>query len=290
MSIRNLLPLLLLGSLLVACGDSRPSEPRPEPRPEPRLCNGGVQLCDRAYDEVAYATAHNAYSNEQNGFIGPNQQYDVPRQLADGVRGLMLDAYILDGEVLQYHALPDLGTYPLVSTLLEIREFLESNPQEVVTIIFESYIDGDEMAAVFAEAELTQFAHPQAVGSDWPTLGALIDSGKRLVVFTDRDGGARDWYLPVWDFAFETPYSFATPGDLSCEPNRGDPSHSLFILNHFLTQTFGSPELAEQVNYNPLLEDRIAECTERNAKSPNFVTVDFYNIGDTLLDVDVMNQ
>ena len=300
MRMRSGLIALVLGVSLVACGDGGDPSPSPTvtpgptqtpaPTPVPVLCNGGSQLCDRAYDEVAYATTHNAYSNATDGFIGPNQEFAVPRQLSDGIRGLMLDAYILDGEVVQYHGLPDLGTYPLVTTLNEIREFMEANPREVVTLIFESYVDGDEIAGVFEEAGLVDLAHSQSTDAPWPTLGEMIEDGKRLVVFTDLDGGARDWYLPVWDFAFETNYSFAEPEDLSCDPNRGNPENSLFILNHFLTQTFGSEELAEQVNFNPLLEDRIEECALRNDRLPNFVTVDFYNIGDTLADVAALNE
>ncbi|HAC79187.1 MAG: hypothetical protein P8K76_03680 [Candidatus Binatia bacterium] len=296
MLMRNSLLALCTAMIVAACGDSGSPgpdptpTPTPGPTPTPLLCNGGSQLCDRAYDEVAYATTHNAYSNATDGFIGPNQEFAVPRQLSDGIRGLMLDAYILDGEVVQYHALADLGTYPLLSTLTEIREFLQANPREVVTIIFESYVDGDDIADVFAEAGLVEYAHAQSLEDPWPTLGEMIESGKRLVVFTDLDGGARDWYLPVWDFAFETPYSFSVPEDLSCEPNRGNPENSLFILNHFLTQTLGSPELAEQINFNPLLGSRIEECMLRNDRMANFVTVDFYNIGDTLVDVAALNE
>ena len=155
---RNSLLALCTAMIVAACGDSGSPgpdptpTPTPGPTPTPLLCNGGSQLCDRAYDEVAYATTHNAYSNATDGFIGPNQEFAVPRQLSDGIRGLMLDAYILDGEVVQYHTLADLGTYPLLSTLTEIREFLQANPREVVTIIFESYVDGDDIADVFAEA------------------------------------------------------------------------------------------------------------------------------------------
>jgi hypothetical protein len=271
--------------LLVACGDSG-SGPAPEPQP----CNGSPVLCDRAFDEVAYVTTHNAYANAADGFAGPNQENDVPTQLERGARALMLDVYDLGGEVVQYHGIQALGVRPLRETLLELKDFLDANPREVVSLIFESYVPGEMLAAEFDAVGLTEMAHSQVPGEAWPTLGAMIEGGARLVVFTDSGGGARSWLHPVWNHAFETHYSFAEPEDFDCAPNRGDPAHPLFILNHFLTQTLGSAALAEQVNYNPLLEERVARCASENDAFPNFITVDFENIGDVYDVVAQWNQ
>ncbi len=252
-------------------------------------CNGAPELCDRRFDEVAYATTHNAMSNVEDGFVGPNQRFSVSRQLADGIRGLMLDIHYWEDVVTLCHSLCQIGQRPLLATLNDIRTFLERRPSEVVTIIFESYVSAADTAAVFEEAGLLPYVHAQPVGAPWPTLRAMIEANRRLVVFTDRQGGTYPWYHHVWSYAFETHYSFATPADLSCTPNRGSTSNSLFILNHFLTQVFGSPQLASQINFNPLFIDRARSCGEQNAALPNFVTVDFYDIGDGLRVVDELN-
>ena len=42
------------------------------------------------YDEVVYLTSHNAYTNEAEGWILPNQGLSMDDQLALGVRGLTL--------------------------------------------------------------------------------------------------------------------------------------------------------------------------------------------------------
>jgi hypothetical protein len=116
-------------------------------------------------------------------------------------------------------------------------------------------------------------------GSHEAATGQLIAAGTRLVVFTD-ERGVLPWHHYVWDYASETPYSFETPADLSCAPNRGDPAQPLFILNHFLTQVLGSPQLAEQINHDPLFIERALACQAERSRLPNFVTVDFYDIGD----------
>lgn len=252
-------------------------------------CNGAPELCDRRFDEVSYATTHNAMSNAQNGFSGPNQQYDVTRQLEDGVRGLMLDTHYDAGTVKLCHSFCTLGSRPLVSTLVEIRQFLEQNPYEIVSIIFESYVSAADTQASFAAAGLLPYVHAQGVADPWPTLRQMIAADRRLVVFTDSGGGTYPWYHHVWNYAFETHYSFASPEDLSCAPNRGNPSNRLFILNHFLTRIFGSRDLAEMINHNPLFIDRAHACETANAALPNFVTVDFHDIGDVFAVVDELN-
>ena len=96
--------------------------------------------------------------------------------------------------------------------------------------------------------------------------------------------------MNVWDHAFETHFSNEVPEDFSCVDNRGAPSNALFILNHFLTDVFGSPALAEQVNHDPLLGDRIDECEAFQATVATFVTVDFVEIGDVFAAVDRRNS
>ena len=268
-------------------------------------CNGKSYLCSRPYNEVHYPTTHNAMSNSTDGWIGPNQALDVSGQLALGARGLMLDAWEagdpnpLNGQIqlpdedpekpFFCHALCLLGNMPLSDGLQEITDFLDANPGEVVTIIFESYVTAELTAAAFEAADLKKYTY-QHDGGAWPTLGQMIDAGTRLVVFQDVSVyPSYPWQMYVWDYAFETNYAAATPEDFSCDVNRGNPNHDLFIFNNFLTSVFGSPESAEQVNSNPFLVTRINECEAVRAAMANFVTVDFISIGDTVITVDELN-
>ncbi len=78
----------------------------------------------------------------------------------------------------------------------EVREFLIANPREVVTVIWELFA-GDpsgalkrQLTATVGDLGLTQLLHEQALGEPWPTLGQMVESGKRLVFFTPTRGGA----------------------------------------------------------------------------------------------------
>lgn len=268
-------------------------------------CNGEQSLCARSYDQVRYVTTHNSMSNAADDWNKPNQNLDMPAQLQAGVRGLMLDTYRA-GDKNQFdqiqvpdadpdasflcHVLCSIGKQPLAEGLGEIREFLDENPGEVITFIIESYLSHELTAEAFDEAGLTRYTYVHT-GATWPTLGQMIDAGTRLVVLQDTAvDPSYPWLMNVWSHAFETHYSWAAPEDFNCDVNRGDAANDLFIFNHFLTGVFGAPELAEQVNYNPLLIDRINECEAFQAAPANFVTVDFVDIGDAISTVKSLND
>jgi hypothetical protein len=257
-------------------------------------CNGFAALCDRPFDAVAYATTHNAMSNAEEGWLGPNQRFAVTTQLDDGVRAVMLDTWYFGGDVVLCHggdvfACNLTGMKPLADGLAEIEEFLERRPNEVVSIIFESYVSEIDTEADFLAAGLLDGVHVQPLGQPWPTLRQLIEADRRLVVFTDDSGAGLPWHHYVWDFAWETHFSFQDPEDFSCAINRGSMQNSLFILNHFLTRFIGTPQLADMVNHDPLFIDRAEQCLAESGRLPNFVTVDFYDIGDVFSVVERLN-
>jgi hypothetical protein len=256
----------------------------------PTTCNGDVSLCAKRFDEVAYPTTHNAFSTTDD-FLAANQTHRIPRQLEDGVRGLMLDIYEMNGEILLCHGGCGrvLGQTPLVDTLIEIREFLRCHPGEVISIIFESYVSAELVEDAFVASGAIDYVRAQPLDAAWPTLTEMIAADERLVVFTDKEGGAFDWYLDVWAYARETPYAAETPDDLSCTGGRGPLDGGLLIFNNFLTNALGSPELADMVNHDPFLIDRIDQCEEELGQFANFITVDYYEIGDLFEAVSTSN-
>ena len=275
----------LVALLVVSCAA--------EPIPIPPECNGAVELCARRFDQVAYPTTHNAMSSEDDGWVNPNQYHDVPAQLEDGVRALMLDTHYFEDRTMLCHGVCQLGSQPLAEGLAEIADFLHHHRGEVVTIIFESYISADDTRVAFEDSGLADYlfrpASPPSPTSPWPTLRQLIDDDQRLVVLTDAEGGAFPWYLDVWGQAWETPFAAREITDFTCDPGRGDPANPLFIFNHFLTRTRPVPEDADQVNADPLLIDRARECMAASGSLPNFVTVDFYSVGDLFEAVASLN-
>lgn len=258
-------------------------------------CNGHPELCDRRYDEVAVVMTHNAMSSAEEDFISPNQNRRLWRQLEDGVRGFMLDVHVgRDGSVLLCHGLCALGQRPLADGLRDLRVFLDCHPHEVLTVIFESNASEAQVAAGFSASGLDRYVHtpqgPPGPNVAWPTLRDMIAAGERVVVFTADRSRTLPWHLYTYDWAWENPYSAETPSDLSCREDRGDRDRSLWVFNHFLTAPVASPTLAEMINHEPFFTTRVDGCrTDAGGDLPNFVTVDFYDLGDALAVVDALN-
>ena len=255
-------------------------------------CNCYTELCQKRYDQVAYLTTHNAFNSQQDNFSFPNQSYSITRQLVDGVRALMIDVYDKDGVPTVYHSTSLLGSHPLSQNLKEIYDFMVNNPKEIVTIIFECYVTAAAIESELNTAGLLSMTFIKTNDSQWPTLQHLIDSGKRLVIFTDKkDASANQkWYHYVWNYAVETSFSVTDTAGLNSSFIRGNASNDLFILNHFLvSKTFGTgvKSKAEIANSNPFFIQRAKKSIAETSKFPNFVTVDFYEVGNCL---DVINE
>ena len=173
------------------------------------------QDLQKPYNQVAFLVTHNSFSYGINfGIWARNQRFGVARQLKDGVRGLMLDIYPgwNSADVRLCHATCVWsGSADLVYTLMEVREFLETNPYEVVTIIFEDYLRNPRvLAKVFDDADISKFVLTSdhwGDGIDWPTLSEMISLGRRLIVFnnvgmTGFPYSARN----MWNFVMESRY------------------------------------------------------------------------------------
>ena len=122
----------------------------------------------------------------------------------------------------------------------------------------------------------------------------MINNNNRLVIFTDVNDASSSqlWYHYVWDYAVETHYSVSTINNFTCNFNRGDSINDLFILNHFVTDAtlgYGLYNESNDVNANPFFITRAIDCQTQTNKFPNFVTVDYYELGDGLAVVDQLN-
>jgi hypothetical protein len=272
-----------------ASGDAGDAGPT---RPPPTVCNGEPSLCAKRYNEVAYPTTHNAMSAIEWGFRVPNQRHPMDRQLADGVRAMMLDTWY-DGQnprtrVPSFcHVGCTLGKISMADGLAIIRTFMEQNPDEVLSLLIENHISNQDTAQAFQDAGLVDVTFTHTLGDPWPTLSEMIQSGRKLVVYAETMGGDPAWYHDLYAIAAETPYDFQMPSDFSCRQNRGLLKNELFLINHFLTGP--SEMLADEVNHNPLLIDRAQQCQQERGMFPNFLAVDFYEIGDLFAAVRTLN-
>ena len=292
-------------------------------------CNGHVELCDRRYDEVTQAGAHAAASGHGPVSIWPEQDADLRAQLDLGIHVLLLDSrrwtaltsadqlvaarpglsrQVAERVVAAVGPSPAgragsylchdhcaLGAVPLVDALREIRGFLDASPHEVVTLVLSDRttgadrLTGEELGTAFAAAGLTPYLHAQPPGVRWPTLGDLIASGRRLVVFTEPGGQPQAWLHRAADHLRRTPDLPLTSEDLDCRPREGAPGTGLLLVNHRVRRAAPDRNDAATVNARDTVVETARWCERELGEAPDVVAADFVTLGDLVEAVDVLN-
>ncbi len=164
---------------------------------------------------TAMIGAHNAYNNYADGYvIKPNQEYSMTDQLNMGARVLMLDVHHICAfkcEIRLSHAsINKYGHHVGASSgdrhfgfgIIEIKQWLDKNPGEVIILDMEEKLEGNaESIADYAwvlehflggtyknrkDYMLRQSDLPDGEGRSndkrWPTLQEIRDMGKQVVL------------------------------------------------------------------------------------------------------------
>ncbi|KAK3241726.1 hypothetical protein CYMTET_48543 [Cymbomonas tetramitiformis] len=192
-----------------------------------------------------------------------------------------------------------------------VATFLEANPHEVITIIYEDYVrQGNLVLNDFEAADLLKYTYvhddtlPDGAGSTstgpWPTLQRMIESGERLLVLTDRNYNP-EWLAQVapWlhynkNVYWETRYDNTQTADFDCELDRGDKGlNKLLVVNHYRNDYWGLPaqsKAARSNDYDMIVRHAlICNVTTQPAQYPNFMTFDFWSTGDVVRAVQDIN-
>lgn len=288
-------------------------------------CNGRPEYCNRFYSNITFIGSHDS------PFVGElpqqNQNIGIKAQLDMGIRYVQAQTHhsIIDKNVLELcHTscfLEDAGT--LKSFLVTVKHWLDAHPNEVVTLLL---TNGDsvgiaEFGDTFAKSGIESYAfvpssspNKLSIG-DWPTIGDLISSGKRLVVFLGKycitthrrpiltalfvclDYGADttkvNYILDEFTYYFETPYDVTDASFSSCSidrPSGASATGRMYIVNHFLdVDIFGIkvPDRDRAAKTNAATGDgsigaQASECEALYHRAPNAVLVDFVDKGDVI--------
>jgi hypothetical protein len=200
---------------------------------------------------------------------------------------------------------------------------MDANPNEVITLLLVNMdsVDAKELQAEYSKADLAHYGWVPSAASDapvlpgqnhkvWPTIGELIDKGERLVSFVNPlvpNADNTPYLLNEFDFLWENAYDVTNPTNFTCTPDR--PSNTatvhemrrsgrLFLMNHMLywQQAFNikTPDarwVEETNSWNGLggVGIHLLECENQLKRQPNFILVDFFNVGPAMASVDRIN-
>ena len=208
----------------------------------------------------------------------------IHRELGAPPRGTPTEVYLC-------HSFCELGAIPMKTVAQQMRSFLDKHKSEVLAIVIEDYVPPSSILDVLNATHLSQMLFDVHTGQPLPTLGAMVRTGKRLLVSLENNDGGPTLPNAFTGLVEETPYTFLRPSDLtdtaSCRPNRGTGGAPVFQLNHWLTPA--SRTTARAVN-SAALRARVKECTTVRGRPPTLVAVDFADNSDVVSVVNELNR
>lgn len=194
-------------------------------------------------------------------------------------------------EVFLCHSVCELGATPMSAALGDYRRFLEANRGEVVILFIEPYVPPAEIAKEFKRAGLDRYVTTLDRSQPLPTLGRLVRTNRRLVVFTEKDAdGTVPWYLDGFSFVQDTPLGATKTSQLSCRRERGTADSPLLMLNHWAD--LFPPQLTANRPFQTrkFLLERARRCARARGMPVNLIAVDFYDQGDLIPVVRQLNR
>lgn len=242
----------------------------------------------------------------KKGNAAANQAYGVTQQLDDGIRLLQGQTHKVNGTLRYCHTSCDiLDSGPIVDYLTTVYNWVNTHPYDVVTIILENgdYVWVENYTAPLEASGLVKYAYippkiPMSL-NDWPTLAQMILSGKRVVFFMDYMSNQAsvpyvlDQFSQLWESSFdptdrEFPCNVQRPPGLSLV----DAQNRMYMTNHNLNTELTLLGYSLTVPTTTLLNvtNNVtgfgslglgAEiCHHDYGRPPNFLNVDYYNVGD----------
>ncbi|KAM6499914.1 PLC-like phosphodiesterase, TIM beta/alpha-barrel-containing domain containing protein [Amanita muscaria] len=249
------------------------------------VCNGHSELCSRSYGNVTFIGAHDSFA------------YSRDPALNNGVRLLQAQSHMF--------FLYDGGT--VLNYLKKVKRFMDQNPNEVLTLLFtnpEGRSVLNVWKPIFDQAGLTSMMyvppHVPMKYNEWPTLGEMIDSGKRVVVFLDSsaDTSKVDFILPEFPMIWETPFGVTDPS-FPCSVNRIEgplaTTDHMYMINHSLNKNVLGIVISDAFDapttngVTSILNNANGCVPLGGGRNPNFLLLDFVDLGNAFRAADVLN-
>ncbi|KAI0143901.1 PLC-like phosphodiesterase [Hypoxylon sp. NC0597] len=269
-------------------------------------CNNYPEFCSRKYSNITHVACHNSPFITPNN-LAANQQYDVTAQLNDGVRFLQAQIQWPAGgnEPHFCHTSCDiLDAGPITDWLGQVKNWVAAHPYDVVTILLGNgnysvpslYVPYIEQTGILRYV-YTPPVVPMAL-DDWPTLSEMVLRGQRVVMFMDYMANQTQfpWLLDEFSQLWETPFD-PTDQSFPCTVQRppnlaeADARNRLYMINHNLniqlsilgTEMLVPARTELNVTNNVTgfgsLGLSANNCRSDWGRAPNFLNVDYYNMG-----------
>ncbi|MFA5329153.1 MAG: LamG-like jellyroll fold domain-containing protein [Prolixibacteraceae bacterium] len=164
-------------------------------------------------------------------------------------------------------------------TILEIKNYLDSKPEKVFTLFLDFGINVNELSDILDETGMLNYLYSYDAKEGWPSLKSMIETNKRLVVFSMQEHrNSPEWLHYIWNHAVEPYFSIWEAPVFKGEFLKGDPKNSLLIYNdyNFPPKSEATKNMRYDTSQNPYLIEHIKNTWTNTGKTPNFIMLDRY--------------
>ena len=188
---------------------------------------------------------------------------------------------------------PD-GTFvPFVPILREIRQSLDANPYQFITLFLDFNIELD-LRSAFADAGLIDYLFEYGQRTTWPALQEMKAGEKRLVVFeVQAHVNSPAWLHPMTDLVIHTDPDWGNSmGSVELQEDKMKKNLTVFTgFKNVEAMQFRSGNLYETSRYTPYLVNAVKDNWINEGRVPNFILIDRYGewVGATLRNLRSFN-
>ncbi len=192
-------------------------------------------------------------------------------------------------ELFLCHTLCELGAVPALEQLRAYARWLATHRDQVLLFIVEPYAPPAQIERLFRDAGLLNQVVTLDRTAPLPTLGDLVRSDRRLIVFSEGEAGAPPWYMPAWSFIQDTPLGAEKPAEFSCRISRGDADSPLLLVNHWVDTFPPNPRRNHEIG-GAFLTRRLQRCERERGMMVNLIGVDFYDRSGVVAAARTLNE
>ncbi len=228
----------------------------------------------RQYDETIFVI-----SNFSGVDANLNEPRTVQELLNENISGFR---FYLEWEKQQNQLMikkSDGSSLSFRKTMLEIKSYLDNNPEKVFTLFLDFGTNVNELSDVFQELGINRYIYTYDAQEGWPTLKNMIEDNRRLVVFSMQEHrNSPEWLHYIWNHAVEPYFSIWEAPVFKGEFLKGDPKNSLLIYNDYNIprKSEASRSIKYDSNQNPYLIEHVKNTWTNTGKTPNFIMLDRY--------------
>lgn len=188
---------------------------------------------------------------------------------------------------------PDGSFMPLVNGLQDIRQSLDANPYQFVTLFLDFNVELD-LAKVFADAGLSNYLFEYGQRTTWPALQEMKADEKRLVVFeVQTHVNSPAWLHSMNELVMHTDPDWGNSmNSVELQEDKMKKNLTLFTgFKNVEAMQLRGGNLYETSRYTPYLVNVVRDNWINEGCVPNFIMIDKYDdwVGATMRNLRSFN-